>query len=71
MIWTIICGLFLLLLGAAAFLWPKTVWEITERWKLNGDGEPSDFYLAFTKYGGLLLALLGLAGVLTALFVHG
>ena len=39
MIWTIIGGLFLLVLGAAAFLWPKTVWEITERWKLNGDGE--------------------------------
>ena len=44
MIWTIIGGLFLLVLGIAAFLWPKTVWEITERWKINGDGEPSDFY---------------------------
>jgi len=63
MIWTIIGGLFLLVLGIAAFLWPKTVWEITERWKINGEGEPSDFYLTFTKYGGLLLALLGLAGV--------
>ncbi len=68
MIWTIIGGLFLLVLGITAFLWPKTVWEITERWKINGDGEPSDFYLTFTKYGGLLLALLGLAGVLTGFF---
>ena len=67
MIWTIIGGLFLLVLGAAAFLWPKTVWEITERWKLNGDGEPSDFYLACQKAGWVVFPLLLLGGYCCAL----
>ena len=42
MIWTIIGGLFLLVLGIAAVLWSKTVWEMTERWKINVDGERTD-----------------------------
>jgi hypothetical protein len=46
-----------------------TVWTITESWKSNDAAKPSDLYLWSTRFGGVMLTLVGLAGVYVYLFV--
>lgn len=46
---------------------PEVIYDITESWKNNRSGEPSDLYLLSTKIGGILCLLLGIAGAVILL----
>ena len=61
MIWPVICGAIFLLLGIFLFLKPGLVFKLTEQWKSYSAEEPSDLYLISTKFGGVLLFLLGIS----------
>lgn len=61
MLWSICGGIVFLGIGIFIFLNPQLVWKLTEEWKSYSSDEPSDLYLKSTKFGGILLALLGIA----------
>ncbi|KKC46935.1 MULTISPECIES: DUF6199 family natural product biosynthesis protein [Paenibacillus] len=52
-------GLFLLGLGIVNVIYPSFAWYIREGWKVDGDSEPSDMYLALSKAGGVAIILFG------------
>ncbi len=58
---TTIVGIIIVLIGVFLFCKPKTFWELTEKWKSYYADEPSEFYLKSTKFGGICIAVLGLA----------
>jgi hypothetical protein len=63
MIWYIIGGIFLILVGLALFLDPEFIWELTESWKCGCMAEPSDLYIIQTKVGGVVFILVGIVGI--------
>ena len=47
-----------------ALVWkPEFFYELTESWKHDG-GEPSDWYLLSTRFGGVMCALVGIGGII-------
>lgn len=56
--------------GAAMLIKPEIIYKITESWKSNTTGEPSDFYILSTRIGGGFFILVGIAGAI-ALAVLG
>ena len=60
MFWAVFGGLLLIAIGAFLFFKPDLFWKLTEQWKSYDASEPSDFYLASTKFGGVLFALFGI-----------
>ncbi len=64
----VIGGLLLMGLGQLMVWNPRFFYELTERWKGRGAGEPSRGYLFSTRFGGILMTLAGLGG-LAALFL--
>lgn len=53
-------GIIFLLIGIIIFLKPDLIWKLTESWKSQQADGPSDFYLKSTKFGGILLGILGI-----------
>lgn len=43
---------------------PALIWHIAERWKSADAIEPSDLYLFSTRFGGIMVTLLGVIGIL-------
>ncbi|WP_052447373.1 DUF6199 family natural product biosynthesis protein [Clostridium polynesiense] len=48
----------LIILGLAMLFKPELLWKI-EHFLTTKDGEPSDFYVASMRIGGVLFALIG------------
>lgn len=59
----IIMGMILILVGLLMLIKPALFWSITESWKSNDATEPSDLYLFSTRFGGALVLLAGIGGV--------
>ena len=60
MLWSILGGILIGILGAFVFYNPELIWKLTEEWKSYRADGPSDFYLKITKAGGLLFVLCGI-----------
>ncbi len=67
MLWYILATIFMIFLGIGIFLKPTLLWNLTERWKSYHADEPSNLYLISTKFGGILIASIGL--ILTILLL--
>lgn len=67
MLWYILATIFMIFLGIGIFLKPTLMWNLTERWKSYRADEPSNLYLISTKFGGILIASIGL--ILTILLL--
>ncbi len=67
MFWYILATIFMIFLGIGIFLKPTLMWNLTERWKSYRADEPSNLYLISTKFGGILIASIGL--ILTILLL--
>lgn len=67
MFWYILATIFMTFLGIGIFLKPTLMWNLTERWKSYRADEPSNLYLISTKFGGILIASIGL--ILTILLL--
>jgi hypothetical protein len=59
----------LVFLGLVMLFKPPIIWTITESWKSNDAAEPSDLYLISTRFGGIIVTLAGLGGVLAFWFL--
>ncbi|SEB93331.1 DUF6199 family natural product biosynthesis protein [Paenibacillus sp. GP183] len=59
----------LVLLGWMMLFKPSIIWSITENWKSNDATEPSDLYVKSTRFGGIIVTLAGLSGVLIFWFL--
>lgn len=67
MLQVIIGGVAFIILGLAFFLKPALVWKLTERWKSYGADSPSELYIKSSKFGGVILVLLGIVMVSVSL----
>ena len=70
MVWSILGGIIIAVIGIFVFLKPDLVWALTEKWTTYRANEPSDFYLNSTKLGGALFVLLGIAMVVLPLVLE-
>ena len=62
-----VVGLIFLALAiyGVALIWkPEFFYELTERWKHDGGGEPSKSYLLSTRFGGVMCVLAGIGGMI-------
>lgn len=56
----IVIGAALFLCGLVMLISPGTVYQFTESWKNNRDGEPSDLYKLTTRIEGGILLIVGI-----------
>jgi hypothetical protein len=61
----------LVVLGLMMLFKPSIIWTITESWKSIDATEPSDLYVKSTRFGGIIVTLAGLGGVLAFSFLGG
>lgn len=59
--WNIFGGIVFLLIGGLAFWKPGLLWRLTEQWKSYAADEPSGLYIFSTKFGAVILMVLGAA----------
>jgi len=52
-------GLIIIAIGLLNIIKPSFAWYIKEGWKVNGDSEPSDSYLALTRFSGIFAIVMG------------
>ncbi|WP_186673436.1 DUF6199 family natural product biosynthesis protein [Sporosarcina sp. BP05] len=60
-------GVFLLIAGVTMIVKPSILWLIAESWKSNDGTEPSDFYNGSTRFGGILMTIAGIGGIIASL----
>ena len=59
----LLMGIFMLVGGAVAVFFPDMIFELKESWKSYSAADPSDLYLLFTRIGGVIFMLSGVAGI--------
>lgn len=57
-------SLLLIIFGLLMLIRPTIIWTITERWKSHDATEPSGIYVVSARFGGILVTLAGIGGVL-------
>lgn len=62
-------GIILIIIGISMMIKPSLLWLITESWKSNDATEPSSLYIWSTRFGGVMVTLAGIGGVL-AFFLY-
>lgn len=60
----IVLGIIVAIVGLVMLLKPQAVYQLTESWKSNTPGEPSDFFLLSTRIGGGFFVVAGMAGAI-------
>lgn len=63
----VVCGLISLPIGLFCFFAPATAWWLEHGWWVK-NGEPTDFALAATKFGGVVAILIGLICLIYPIF---
>lgn len=61
MLWSIIGGLVIVIVGGFYFFKPNLLWKLTEKWKSYDADQPSDLYLLSIKLIGIVFVILGIA----------
>lgn len=56
-------GILLILCGLVMVIYPEFVYELTESWKSDAIGTPSEWYIYSTRFGGVMFILAGAAGI--------
>ncbi|MDD9270437.1 DUF6199 family natural product biosynthesis protein [Paenibacillus sp. GCM10023248] len=54
-------GIFLVICGLLMLFKPSMIWNVTESWKSNDATEPSSLYVWSTRFGGVMVTMVGLA----------
>lgn len=49
---------------------PKFIYEITESWKNNSGGEPSEAYILWTRLSGIVCLLIGIVVAVALLILE-
>ncbi|RJE86939.1 hypothetical protein D3P07_17310 [Paenibacillus sp. 1011MAR3C5] len=61
-------GLIFIAFGVLYLVKPDFAWYINEGWKVKGDSEPSEGYLMMTRFGGVVLLIVGTIFLLSLFF---
>ncbi|GIO41981.1 DUF6199 family natural product biosynthesis protein [Paenibacillus apis] len=61
-------GLVVIGIGCLNLFFPSLGWHMKEGWKVDGDSEPSDSYLAMTRLAGLFAIFVGFIFLVTQFF---
>lgn len=61
----ILDSVFLFIAGLLMFYFPAVMYSITECWKNNSSGEPSEMYKLHIHIGGFVCLLVGIVGLLS------
>ncbi|MED5018810.1 hypothetical protein P9847_15985 [Paenibacillus chibensis] len=64
----IFAGLIFTVIGILNIVNPNFAWYLKEGWKVDGDSEPSDSYVALTKIGGVIGVVFGVILFFTGIF---
>jgi hypothetical protein len=59
-------GIFLIIIGVSMVIEPSLFWLITESWKSNDGTEPSKLYIWSTRFGGIIVTVVGFSSVIVA-----
>jgi hypothetical protein len=59
-------GLFFIIIGVLFIIIPSFIWLITESWKSDDRTEPSGLYIWSTRFGGMILLIVGIGSVIVA-----
>lgn len=57
-----------LAIGLFMLIWPEYFWALTEQWKSNDATEPSTLFIISTRFGGGMLTILGIVGLVVMLY---
>ena len=60
----LIIGIIFLVFGIVLFLKPRLFYDLTESWKNNVTGEPSDLYIFSIRFRGVVVAIVGVASII-------
>lgn len=60
-------GLVFIIIGIIQAAYPKEAYMFGKRWQFKGDVEPSDIMITLTRFGGIVLVLVGI-GIVIGLF---
>ncbi|MNO43050.1 hypothetical protein D3C76_332590 [compost metagenome] len=61
-------GILFIIIGFLNICFPSFAWYLKEGWKVDGDSEPSETYLALTRLGGIVAVVIGIFVFLSGLF---
>lgn len=64
-----VVSILLVLVGLTMYVKPSLVWTIAESWKSGDATEPSDLYVKSARFGGILVAMAGLGGIVAYWFL--
>lgn len=56
-------GIMLVIIGITMIIKPNIIWFVTESWKSNDATEPTHLYIWSTRFGGIMITLAGIGGV--------
>ncbi len=60
----LLIGAIFILCGMAMIIRPRFIYEITESWKSNVPGDPTPLYLFSTRFGGVMVSLVGIMSII-------
>ena len=61
-----VAGIVLGIIGLVLLLVPsQKLWDITEKWKTKGDGQPSQAFATIIKIVGIVFAAVGIVMMIT------
>ncbi|MDQ1002566.1 hypothetical protein QFZ28_002966 [Neobacillus niacini] len=59
-------GVFFIIIGVLFIINPSFIWLITESRKSDDDTEPSRIYIWNTRFGGMILLIVGIGSVIVS-----
>ncbi|OZB91065.1 DUF6199 family natural product biosynthesis protein [Paenibacillus sp. XY044] len=64
----IFAGILFIVIGILNIVNPKFAWYLKEGWKIDGDSEPSETYIALTRFGGIFALIFGIIFFFSGIF---
>ncbi|MCJ8014780.1 hypothetical protein MUG84_24155 [Paenibacillus sp. KQZ6P-2] len=64
----IFAGILFIVIGLLNIVNPNFAWYLKEGWKVDGESEPSETYVALTKIGGVIAVVMGIFVFFTGVF---
>lgn len=57
-------GMILIIVGVSMIIKPSLFWLLLESWKSIEETEPSEVFIISTRYGGMMMTLIGIGTVI-------
>lgn len=60
----IFIGIILAIIGLVMIIFPRTFYQFTQSWKNDTSSEPSHIYVIGTKFGGIMVTIVGVLSII-------